>query len=190
MVTLALIPENFVCVGLDCEYTDAVKNVKQKNLPLEKKQCAIVLQLSMASETLVFQICHADAVPKLPREFLDNDAIMFWDAAIQRDVQMLEYYGITIPGTRDLQRKIPNPTFNYPLGLYALANAYIEINLSKNDPKIEAIRREGWVDVSLRFEQVKYTALDARLGFEISRKCFQLDGYNTHLDRINVAILE
>jgi hypothetical protein len=42
---------------------------------------------------------------------------MFWRAAIQRDVQMLEYYGITIPWVRDLQREIPNPTFNYPPGL-------------------------------------------------------------------------
>jgi hypothetical protein len=46
--------ENSKCVGLDCEYTDTVKNVRQKNLPLDKKQRAAVLQLSMASETLVF----------------------------------------------------------------------------------------------------------------------------------------
>jgi hypothetical protein len=66
----------------------------------------------------------------------------------------------------------PNPTFNYPPGLYALPNAYIESNLSKNDPEIAAIRREGWIDVSLSFEQVEYVTLDARLGFEIARKCF------------------
>jgi hypothetical protein len=59
-----------MCVGLDYEYTDAVRNVKQKNLPPEKKQRAAVLQLSVASETLVFQICQADAVPELLREFL------------------------------------------------------------------------------------------------------------------------
>jgi outer membrane receptor for Fe3+-dicitrate len=70
-------PENSMCLVLDCEYTNAVKNVKQKNLPLEKKHRAIVLQFSMASETLVFQICHTDAVLKLLREFLNNDEIMF-----------------------------------------------------------------------------------------------------------------
>jgi hypothetical protein len=80
-----------------------------------------------------------DAVLELLREFLNNDAIMFWGVATQRDVQMLEYYGITIPGARDLQRYIPNPTSDYPTGLYALANAYIGINLSKNDSKIAAI---------------------------------------------------
>jgi hypothetical protein len=41
-------------------------------------------------------------VLELRREFLNNNAIMFWGAAIQRDVQMLEYYGITIPGALDL----------------------------------------------------------------------------------------
>jgi hypothetical protein len=47
-------PRNSMCVGLDCECIDAVKNVKQKNLSPEKKQCAAVLQLFVASETLVF----------------------------------------------------------------------------------------------------------------------------------------
>jgi hypothetical protein len=56
----------------------------------------------VASETLVFQICHADAVLELVREFLNNYAIMFWGATIHRDVQMLAYYGITIPGACDL----------------------------------------------------------------------------------------
>jgi hypothetical protein len=103
---------------------------------------------------------------------------------------MLEYYGITIPGACNLHREIPNPTSNYPSGLYALANAYIETNLSKNDPKIAAIRRDGWVDVPLRFEQVKYAALDTRLGFKIAMKRFQLAGYNTNVDRLNIALLE
>jgi hypothetical protein len=36
---------------------------------------------------------------------------------------MLKYYGMTDLGARDLQREIPNPSFIYPPGLYALANA-------------------------------------------------------------------
>jgi hypothetical protein len=83
-------PEDSKCVGLDCEYTDTLKNVKQNNFPQEKRQRAAVLQLSVESETLVFQICHADVVPELLREFLNNDAIIFWGAAIHHDVHMLE----------------------------------------------------------------------------------------------------
>jgi hypothetical protein len=60
-------PEDSKYVGLDCEYTDAVKNVKQKNLPLDTRQHAAVLQLYMVSETLVFQIYHVDAVSELLR---------------------------------------------------------------------------------------------------------------------------
>jgi hypothetical protein len=55
---------------------------------------------------------------------------------------MLKYYGTIIHGTRDLQREIPNPTRNYPLGLYD-ANAYIHTKLSKNYSKIASIRRDG-----------------------------------------------
>jgi hypothetical protein len=36
----------------------------------------------VASEILVFQICHVDALLELLREFLNNDAIMFWGMAI------------------------------------------------------------------------------------------------------------
>jgi hypothetical protein len=104
---------------------------------------AAVLQLSVAFGTLVFHICHADALSEPLREFLNNDEIRFWCAAIQRDAQMLKYYGITIHRARDLHREIPNPALNYPPGLYALANAYIETNLSKNDPKIRVIIRDG-----------------------------------------------
>ena len=39
-------------VGLDCEFTN----------PRAGNQCAAVLQLSVASENLVFQICRADKV--------------------------------------------------------------------------------------------------------------------------------
>jgi hypothetical protein len=144
----------------------------------------------MVSETLVFQICHVDVVLELLREFLNNNEIMFRGATIQPDVQMMEYYGITIPEARDLQREMPNPTLNYPPPLYTLANAYIETNLSKNDPKIAAITRDEWSNVPLSFEQVKYAVLDARLGFKIARKCFQLARYNTHVDHINVALIE
>jgi hypothetical protein len=48
-----------------------------------------------------------DAVLELLREFLNNDAIMFWDVAIQHDVKILEYYGITIPGAHDLRGRSP-----------------------------------------------------------------------------------
>jgi hypothetical protein len=49
------------CVGLDCEFTTPRDRLHQH---------AAVLQLSVASEVLVFQICQADHVPRLLRDFL------------------------------------------------------------------------------------------------------------------------
>jgi hypothetical protein len=41
------------CVGLDCEFTS----------PREDRKHAAILQLSVASEVLIFQICWANRVP-------------------------------------------------------------------------------------------------------------------------------
>ena len=90
------------CVGLDCEFTDAVKNVRQADLPFEQRQRTAVLQLSIAYETLVFQIVHADAVPEALREFLNDDSIVFCGAAIGNDVEKLDIYSIDIPEAIDL----------------------------------------------------------------------------------------
>ena len=74
-----LVKENFLdaapvkCVGLDCEYTDTVGKARRMTLAPEELQRAAVLQLSVAYETLVFQICRADAVPDLLRQFLMDD---------------------------------------------------------------------------------------------------------------------
>ena len=67
------------CIGLDCEFTN----------PREGDQRAAVLQLSMANENLVFQICWADEVPQVLKEFLQDETIKFFGAAIGKDVEML-----------------------------------------------------------------------------------------------------
>ena len=56
----------------------------------------------------------------------------------------------------------------------------------KDKADVQAIRIYGWGNVQLSFEQVKYAALDARLGFEIARRHWKLHGYNSHVDRLNV----
>ncbi|XP_051196487.1 uncharacterized protein [Lolium perenne] len=88
------------CVGLDCEFTD----------PREGDQRAAILQLSVAIETLVFQICWADEVTQVLKEFLQDSNIRFWGAVIGKDVQMLSSYGINITSAFDLQKILPNLT--------------------------------------------------------------------------------
>jgi hypothetical protein len=38
----------------------------------------------------------------------------------------------------------------------------------------------------LSLNQLKYAALDARLGFKIARRFWKLTGYNSHVDRLNL----
>jgi hypothetical protein len=73
------------CVGLDCEFTTPRDKLHQR---------ATILQLSVASEVLVFQICRANHVPQLLRDFLGDPTIRFCGAAIGNDVRMLQLDGI------------------------------------------------------------------------------------------------
>jgi ribonuclease D len=167
------------CVGLDCEFTT----------PRDKpQQRAAVLQLSVASEVLVFQICRTDHVPQLLRDFFGDPTIRFCSAAISNDVSMLQSYGIQILLVYDLQVIIPNPT-NKPIpSLYDLSNATIGTKLEKkkrvkkNKKKGDEEEEEeeliyGWAKVPLSDKQVLYAALDAHLGFEIARSYWNLEGY-------------
>ncbi|CAM0913821.1 unnamed protein product [Alopecurus aequalis] len=72
-------------VGLDCEFTDYARG---------KTQVAAVLQLSVATDMLVFHIVHADEVPQALKDFLMDRTIKFCGAAIKNDQRMLEPYRI------------------------------------------------------------------------------------------------
>jgi ribonuclease D len=171
------------CVGLDCEFTSPREG--------RRHQRAAVLQLSVASEVLVFQICRADHVSQLLKDFLKDPTIRFCGMAIDNDVQMLGSYGIEIPFVYDLQRIMPNPTKNPIPSLYDLSNANIGTKLEKKkrnkkdkkkDKKKDDEEEEeeliyGWAKVPLSDKQVLYAALDARLGFEIARRHWKLQGY-------------
>jgi ribonuclease D len=159
------------CVGLDCEFTS----------PHEGRlhQRAAVLQLSVASEVLVFQICRADHVPQLLRDFLRDPTIRFCGAAIGNNVRMLQSYGIQIPSVYDLQVIMSNPTKKPIPSLYDLSNATIGTKFEKkkrkkNKKKGDEEEEEeeliyGWAKVPLSDKQVLYAALGVRLGFKIAR---------------------
>ena len=65
------------CVGLDCEFTDPRHGGRQN-------QRAAVLQLSVASENLVFQICWANEVSQLLKDFLRDKTIRFCGRGYQQ----------------------------------------------------------------------------------------------------------
>jgi hypothetical protein len=119
------------CVGLDCEFTTPHNKVNQR---------AAVLQLSVASEVLIFQICWANRVPHLLKEFLKDTTIKFCGAVIANDMRMLRTYGIKIPSAYDLQKIIPNPTNKLTPSLYDLANTTIGTHL-ENKKRIKKDKR-------------------------------------------------
>jgi hypothetical protein len=169
------------CVGLDCEFTTPRDKLHQR---------AAIFQLSVASEVLVFQICRADRVPQLLRDFLGDHTIRFCGTAISNDVRMLQSYIIQIPSVYDLQVIMPNPTKKPIPSQYDLSNATIRTKLEKKK-KIKKNKKMGdeeedeeedeliygWAKVLLSDKQVLYAALDARLVFEIARSYWKLEGY-------------
>jgi hypothetical protein len=184
------------CMGLDYEFTTH-----------EVPQRAAVLQLSVASEILIFQICCTNRVLQLLKEFLRDTTIKFCGAAIANDLRMLRTYGIEILSAYDLQKIVPNPTNKLTPSLYDLANATIGTHLEnkkrdkkkdkKNDKKKYKKKGEvveddelifGWAKVPLSFNQLLYAALDARLSFEMARSYWKLKGYNSHVDRLNLNV--
>jgi hypothetical protein len=90
----------------------------------------------------------------------------------------------------------------YPiLSLYDLSNATIGTKLEKKkrnkkdkkkDKKKDDEEEEeliyGWDKVPLSDKQVLCAALDARLGFEIARRHWKLQGYNSHVDHLNIMV--
>ena len=92
----------------------------------------------------------------------------------------------------------PNPTTNPTTpSLYDLSNAILGTNLEKKKKlkkhDVEKMSREekekkeelifAWANYPLSYRQMRYAALDARLGFEIARRHWRLHGYNSHFDQ-------
>jgi hypothetical protein len=88
----------------------------------------------------------------------------------------------------NLQQVIANPAANYSLSLYFLCNAHIGANLLKKGSNL--IGHDGWSKFPLSYDKIKHAALDARLGFEIARRCCQLVRYKSPMDRLNVIPLD
>jgi ribonuclease D len=127
-------------------------------------------------------------VPQLLKDFLKDPTIRFCGAAISNDLRVLQSYGIEIPSVYDLQMIMPNPTKNPISSLYDLSNATIGTKLKKKKRKKDKKKGDeeeeeddeliyGWAKVPLSDKQVLYAALDARLGFEMARSYWKLEGY-------------
>ena len=165
-------------VGLDCEFTDQVDGVKQKDLPPEMERCAAVLQLCFADHCLVYHIVHSPHIPDELNKFLAREDIFFCGAAIGNDVKMLQPYGLHVKNTIDLQThiKIPKTTCGKSTpSLFDLANFVLGTNLEKGN-ECKQLKNSGWAIAPLSFERIRYAAFDALISFEIAKGAINL-GY-------------
>ena len=158
-------------VGLDCEFTDQVDGVKQKDLPLEMQRRAAVLQLCVADDCLVYHIMHSPRIPDELKKFLAREDIFFCGAAIGQDVKMLEPYSLHIKKPIDLQEliDIPITICSKPTpSLFDLANFVLGTNLEKGN-ECKQLRNSGWEIAPLNIERIRYAAFDALMSFEIAK---------------------
>ncbi|KAM3215300.1 hypothetical protein ACQJBY_067343 [Aegilops geniculata] len=166
-------------VGLDCEFTDQVHGVKQKDLPPEMQQRAAVLQLCSADDCLVYHIMHSPRIPDELNKFLAREDIFFCGAAIGNDVKTLQPYGLHIKNPIDLQARIidiPPEICSKPTpSLFDLANYVLGTNLEKGN-ECKQLKNSGWAIAPLNFERIRYAAFDALISFEIAKGATNL-GY-------------
>lgn len=165
-------------VGLDCEFTDTVHGVKQKDLPPEMQQRAAVLQLCFADDCLVYHIVHSPRIPDELNKFLARDDIFFCGVAIGKDVQMLQPYGLHVKKPVDLQKRIDIPTTTCSKStpsLFDLANFVLGTNLEKGN-ECKQLKNSGWAIAPLNFQRIRYAAFDALISFEIAKGATSL-GY-------------
>ncbi|KAM3215298.1 hypothetical protein ACQJBY_067341 [Aegilops geniculata] len=165
-------------IGLDCEFTDQVHGVKQKDLPLEMQRRADVLQLCFADDCLVYHIVHSPRIPDELNKFLAREDIFFCGAAIGNDVEKLQPYGLDIKNPIDLQTrvKISKTICNKPTpSLFDLANYVLGTNLEKGN-ECKQLKNSGWAIAPMNFERIRYAAFDALISFEIAKGAINL-GY-------------
>ncbi|KAK1651853.1 hypothetical protein QYE76_069658 [Lolium multiflorum] len=150
-------------VGLDCEFTN----------PREGNQHATVLQLSVATENLVFQIWWADEVPQFLKDFLQEKTNRFCGAAISKDVEMLSSYGIDITSAFDLQNIIPKPTKNLIPSLYdedIPATTPLPPSLQDEDDAAVKLKYEDEASIARGGEEQLDKKMDVKLDIELDMK--------------------
>ena len=87
-------------IGLDAEYTERAPG---------KIQRAVVLQLCLEDDVLVYHIIHLPSIPGEIQDFLSQEDVYFCGAAIDGDKLKLEPYKLYLNSIADLQYRIKIP---------------------------------------------------------------------------------
>ena len=129
-----------------------------------------VLQLCVADRCLVYQICHADYVPRELVEFLANPDFCFVAVGVGGDVKRLQDdCHLEVARTMDLPQ-VAAAVLGRPelrqAGLQRLAREVMDTLIEK--PKAVTLSR--WAEPDLSSEQISYACIDAFVSFDVGRR--------------------
>ena len=167
-------------VGLDTEW---------KRLPGGDVTTAI-LQLCVGTSVLVFQVLYANGgdLPKVLKGFLTEEDNIFTGAHIENDVKRLrDDFSITITNPIDLQLVVPKAAAEYKhLGgshpeygpwCSSLEKIASEVLCLPHLRKPAGADHDHWHERYLDSFQVRYTAIDTYLSYEIANQLELKHGY-------------
>ncbi|VAH39505.1 unnamed protein product [Triticum turgidum subsp. durum] len=148
-------------VGLDVEWRPSFGPAHNR---------VALLQLCVGRRCLVFQLLHADYIPRALESFLADRDFRFVGVGVQDDANRLSNdHGLVVNNTVDLRGLAAEELRDLSLhqaGLKVVAGIVMGANLNKP----QRVRTGAWDAYRLSHEQIKYACIDAFVSFEVGRK--------------------
>jgi len=128
------------------------------------------LQLCVGRRCLIFQLLHADRVPRALAEFLGDRGVRFVGVGVAADAERLsDDHELVVANAVDL-RGLAAEGMGRPdlrqAGLRAVVAAVMGVDLVKP----QRVTMSRWDASCLSYEQIRYACIDAFVSFEVGRK--------------------
>ncbi|OEL33107.1 hypothetical protein BAE44_0005875 [Dichanthelium oligosanthes] len=148
-------------VGLDVEWRPSTRAWQNP---------VATLQLCVGRRCLIFQLLHADRVPRALAEFLGDRGVRFVGVGVEADAERLsDDHELGVANAVDL-RGLAAEGMGRPdlrqAGLRALVAAVLGVDLVKP----QRVTMSRWDASCLSYEQIRYACIDAFVSFEVGRK--------------------
>ncbi|KAF8675812.1 hypothetical protein HU200_047302 [Digitaria exilis] len=148
-------------VGLDVEWRPSRRSDQNP---------VATLQLCVGRRCLIFQLLHADRIPRALSEFLGDRGVRFVGVGVEADAERLsEDHELDVVNAVDL-RGLAAEVMGRPdlrqAGLRAVVDAVMGVNLVKP----QRVTMSRWDASCLSYEQIRYACIDAFVSFEVGRR--------------------
>ncbi|KAL5699576.1 exodeoxyribonuclease I [Ranunculus cassubicifolius] len=132
--------------------------------PSSRSNRVATLQLCVGSRCLIFQICRANGIPRVLRNFLSDGRATFVGVRNYSDAELLyRDYKLEVKHVLELGSVAGCRGFS----MERLASLVLEFDGVR---KSESVGRSEWDQRELDDDQVEYACVDAFISFEIGRK--------------------